>query len=326
MILPYGLRLLLLCSASFFVVYVGASLAVGAMVPALLRRSHSRVPRWEAAIFAAMRVLPLALALFAVAALCVPGYLRFEPEGDAERAGLLCTLAALTGAGIVLSGLGRAGGAAWRSFRSAREFHRAGQQIWLPGEVTPVTVLDSDAPLLALTGVARSRVVVSRSLLRALSPEQLEAAMRHEQAHRAAHDNGKRLLFLLAPDPFAPFGRLAALERAWARVAEWAADDRATGGDPRRALTLAETLVRVARMGRPQVNCALTAQLISDGSGLRERVNRLIELASHTPLPRSSNGGVAIPLSILAGLIVLAAAWQSPVLHATHRLLEALLH
>ena len=324
--LPYGLRLLLLSSASYFAVYSLASLAVCAVVPAVLRRVPSRLPRRAAALLAALRLLPLALALFAVAGLCIPGYLRFEPDADAERAGAFCMLAALAGAGMFFWGLSRAGRGLWRSFRSARELRRSGHEIRLPGESAPVAVLDSDAPLVALTGVARSRVVVSRGLLQALSAEQLDAALCHEQGHRAAHDNAKRVLFLLAPDPFAPLGRLAALERGWARLAEWAADDSAAAGDPRRALTLAETLVRVARLGRPAAACAVAAQLISDGTGLRERVHRLVEFASHPPAPGSSRSGAVLPVLIFAGLVALAAACQSPILYSAHRLLEAFLH
>jgi len=323
--LPYGLRLLLLSSASYFVIYCLASLAVCAVAPAVLRRVPLRLPGRAAAFLVGLRLLPLALALFAVAGLCVPGYLRFEPEADAERAGAFCMLAALAGAGICLWGLARAGRALWRSIRSTHELRRSGREIRLPGELAPVAVLDSDAPLVALTGVARSRVVVSRGLLQALSAEQLEAALRHEQGHRAAHDNAKRVLFLLAPDPFAPFGRLAALERGWARLAEWAADDSAAAGDPRRALTLAETLVRVARLGRPAAACAVAAQLISDGCGLRERVHRLVEFAGHPPAPASSRSRATLPVMIFAGLVALAAASQFPILYSAHRLLEAFL-
>lgn len=323
--LPYGLRLLLLSSASFFVVYCAASLAVSALVPAVLRRLGSQTASRQSAVLAGLRLLPAALALFGVAAFCVPGYLRFEPEADAERAGALSILAALLGAAIWMYGLVRAALAVRRACRTAAEFRRAGEQIRLPGEDAPVTVVGSDAPLVALTGVARPRVVVSRGMLRALSREQLDAALRHEQAHRAAHDNGKRLLFLLSPDPFAPLGRLAALECAWARVAEWAADDRAAAGEPERALTLAETLVRVARMGRPPATCLLAAQLINDGRGLRERVERLVDFASQPPAPRAGAIRPSAPLWVLTAVALLAAAWQSPVLYSAHRLLEVFL-
>jgi hypothetical protein len=325
MILDYGLRLLLLSSACFFVVYCCACLAVSALLVPHVGNLWSAVALISLATCAHQGWLPLVLALFAVAAVCVPGYLRFEPEAETERAGALCTLTAIMGTYICLYGLSRAGRAAFESFRSARKLRRSGVHISLPGEGTPVTVLDSDAPLVALTGIARSRVFISRALYRALSPEQLDTALRHEQAHRFAHDNVKRLLFLLAPDPFAPLGKLATLERGWARVTEWAADDYAAAGDPRRALTLAETLVRVARMGRPRTDCALTAQLISDGSGLQERVNRLIEFASHPRKPGFSSGGTAMPIAVLAGIVVLAGVWQSPVLYAAHLLLESLL-
>ena len=325
MILPYALRLLLLCAASYFVVYCAASLAVCAAVPAVMRRSAGKRPRREATLLAALRLLPLLMALFAVAALCVPGYLRFEPEADAERAGVLSILAALCGAAIVLYGFTRAGGALWRSVRSARDIRRSGSPIRLDGEAAPASVLDSDSPLLALIGLARPRVVVSRGLLSALSFEQFDAALRHEQAHRASCDNAKRLLFLLAPDPFVPLGRLEALERAWARLAEWAADDRAAAGDPRRALSLAEALVRVARMGCPAAPCPISAQLISDGSGLRERVHRLVELASQPAAPVNPSAGRLLPLSIVTGVLVLAFACQSQVLYSAHQLLEAFL-
>jgi Zn-dependent protease with chaperone function len=106
----------------------------------------------------------------------------------------------------------------------------------------------STAPLLALAGIVRPRLVISRGVLRALSAEELAAALRHERAHWTARDNLKRLCILLTPGilPFA--GSSRTLERGWRKFAEWAADDRAVAGSARRSCALAAALVRVARM------------------------------------------------------------------------------
>ena len=87
-------------------------------------------------------------------------------------------------------------------------------------------IVESDAPLLALGGIVRPRLVISRGVVGALSAEQLAAALRHERAHWASHDNLKRLCILLTPGilPFA--GSSQTLERGWRKFTEWAADDQ----------------------------------------------------------------------------------------------------
>src|SRR6185437_807949 len=96
------------------------------------------------------------------------------------------------------------------------------------------------------------------------------------RAHAESLDNLKRLLLCAAPGilPFAAGFR--AIEREWAKLAEWAADDRAAQGDAGQSLTLAEALVRMARIGSLSRCSPLVSPFASATSDVAERVNRLL--------------------------------------------------
>src|SRR5208337_1784513 len=119
--------------------------------------------------------------------------------------------------------------------RYLRQCERHGRKIQVPGEPSPALLLADKAPVLAVAGVVHPRLVISKRLLRGLTAEQRDAALRHERAHRTSRDNIKRFLILLAPDVLPFLRTFAALERSWAKFTEWAADDQATEGDSRRA-------------------------------------------------------------------------------------------
>jgi beta-lactamase regulating signal transducer with metallopeptidase domain len=189
-----------------------------------------------------------------------------------------------------------------------------------------VDILDSEAPVIFLAGIFRPRLVMSNGVMRILSPQQLESVLRHEEAHSLSRDNFKRLLLLLSPG-ILPFLRsFALIDKAWAQFSEWAADDDATGSDPIQALSLAESLVRVARMGAGPRPLPLFTSFIPPDHDLSARVNRLLA----PPLVRGNSwrrvrailGCAACALvALITTLLVQPSALQS-----VHELLERLTH
>jgi len=324
--LPYTMRLLCLCCASFFLIHMALALAARLCAGTAVRVAEHMKPRSAAGLLFTLRLAPLALALVAVLAFCVPSYLWLEPEATGEKVGLLCVLMATLGIALCIPALKRVIGAVRGTNRYLSQCERHGRRINVPGETSPALLLADKAPVLAVAGVFRPRLLISRRVLRELSPEQREAALRHEHAHRTSGDNLKRLLILLAPDavPFAATFR--ELERAWSKFTEWAADDEATAGDPERALTLASALVRVAKMGsRPQAN-VLSCSLVGGSQELSQRVDRLLR---PQPKPDKPMKEVIRLLSgagaLVASAVAVVTLWPGS-LSLVHQALERLVH
>lgn len=325
MILPYLLRLLCLCFASFFVLNAGVGLLASIFSKAAIRYTDSKTPIVAGRLLLAHRMLPFVLAGFFVVAFCVPSYLWLEPADTAERVGLVCVSLGILGALTWLLSLARISHSVFVSSRRERLLVRAGLAAPSSENSSRLTIVESESPILAVSGLLRPRLLISRSVLRALSPDELEAALAHENAHHAARDNAKRLLLLVAPDIF-PFVRpFRSVESAWTRFAEWAADDQAAAGDSRRALALAAALVNVARMGSSPRLPFLSTSLVACDRDLSARVNRLLHAApaaaAHSRTSPSLRSA-SIFLLMVAAFLILAPATLSSV----HELLELLLH
>jgi Zn-dependent protease with chaperone function len=233
MILPYLARLACLSLAAFFLVHAALGLAVSALTPWAVRAASRMAPALGARVLLSLRLFPAALSLLLVAGLCTPSYLWLEPKAAPESVGLACLAAAILGLSVWGVSLARGTRAIVRSQRHIRECRSAGQEVRLPGERPAAWVVDGTAPRVMLTGVFRPRLVISRNVLATLTAEQLSAVVRHERAHSLSRDNLKRLLLLLAPDILPFVAAFRNLEKGWARIAEWAADDRAAAGKAR---------------------------------------------------------------------------------------------
>jgi len=136
-------------------------------------------------------------------------------------------------------------------------------------------------------------------------------------------DNLKRLLVLLAPGmlPFASGFRN--LERAWAKISEWAADDLAAAGKTRRSLSLAAALVHVARLGSTAP--ALATSLMAEGADLSERVDRLLRPARYTARRHDREPILMASAGLLLTGALIAVMAHPVTLHSAHECLEFLI-
>ena len=323
---PYLLRLLCLCLASFFAVNAVVGSLISFASRAAMRMAESMRARSAARFLLALRLLPCALGIGAVIAFCVPSYLWLEPQAPSERIGWACLALAFLGAAGWLVSFARVSLALSLSLRFDRACQQTAGVTLLPGDPSNAVIVERDAPLLALGGIVRPRLIVSKAVLRSLSADELELALQHENAHRASRDNLKRLFLLLAPTPIPVISRFSSIEQSWTKFSEWAADDEAARGDSHRALSLAAALLRVARMGTTPRLSFLHTSLCADDHDLSTRVERLLRIQPLPVGPRTSARSLAVGsslgITVCAGILLV---WPAT-LSLVHGLLELFLH
>jgi Zn-dependent protease with chaperone function len=321
----YSLKLVCLCLASFFSANMMLSVAVRLFSRRLVRVAERLGSSAAARLLFAVRMLPLALALLLVFVFCIPSYLRFEPDFPAERVSYACMALGLLGLVGWCASIGRAVHAIIVSLKYQRACELKGEEMRSLFGTSRVLIVNSRAPVVTLAGLVGSRIIISRGVLQALSAVQLQAALRHEDAHRTAYDNHKRLLLLLAPDAY-PFLRIfSVLEKNWARFAEWAADDKAAAAEGSQcAVVLAESLVRVARLGSQRL-LSLESPLLADDQDFSTRVERLLglrpPLSTRINRTRPSAGWIVF---LVAAFLGAADLWIAT-LPTVHRLFEHLI-
>lgn len=329
MALPYLLRLLCLCFATFFLVHAASAILVWISAPAALRVAQHSKPGFAAKFLFLFRMFPFAVTLFLVLGFCIPSYLWLEPLASGEKVGFACLGAAAMGLVVWLMSIFRVSFSLLRTSRYMNTCQRDGQEVNVDGEASPVLVVKRDAPVMAVAGLVRPRLIVSRGVLHKLTPEQREAAFRHEQAHQASRDNLKRFLCLLAPEALPFVSGFKKIERQWARYTEWAADDHAVAGDSQRALSLAAALVSVAKMGvdhQPAfLLSSLYSTLVAEDEDLAIRVDRLLREQQYAEKPLAPLIQVARNIALVAGSLVAAALVWPGSLGSVHQILEKLI-
>jgi Peptidase family M48 len=306
----YGLTLAL---AWFTVVSVLATFAVAWTVRRLAARGTPSSTIWFA-----LRVLPAALAGVFAAAIFLPSYWLFEPRDSRETlAYTVTTLAAIAIAAAVAAGV--RGLRAWRrAARRARVWMRNARPLVLPGAGLPAFELDTDAPLLVLVGVLRPRLLVTRGLIAALTPEELGACVAHELAHSHGRDNLKRLAMQSLPDVLRLADAARALEQRWVASSEHRADRLASANDPGVRCALASALLKVARLTPAATPLNEPICALVGGGDLASRVRRLLE-------ERGAPGRAThARLWIGALAVAIAATLYTPLLVSVHEATEIL--
>jgi len=323
MILAYFPRLLCLSLAAFFLVHLGLATMVSMVARRAVTTGERLAPHTAARLLLFLRLFPAAGASVVVAVVCLPSYLLIEPEAPNERVGYLCIAVALLGTSSWVVSITRGLRAAAGSRRFLESCERAGHRAHLAWERADTWIVDGAGPLLAIAGIIHPRLVISRGVVRALTTEQLGAALRHERAHFVSRDNLKRLCILMVPGFFPFAGSSRTLERGWRKFAEWAADDRAVAGNTLRAFALAGALVRVARLTGAALDVPWAAMLLGEPDQLSARVERLLRPRPVMAARRKNRIlPVAAMLTIAASLataILLPAA-----LYSIHQALEHL--
>lgn len=304
--------------AWFLLVNVAMSAAVAACVGRIASR---RTGADSAAFWFAARILPAAAALLFVAVVFVPSYWKYEPRDFVEGFDVTLTALALGAAALIVTATARGVGA-WRgAIRRTRVWMQSARPLAIAGTNIPVFEIDADTPLMALVGVLRPRLLVTRGLVAALTGEELAASIAHEISHSRARDNLTRLLMRSAPDLLAVTPAARALEHRWASAAEHRADRMASHDSPVARCALASALVKVARLMPAATPIAEPISTLIDGGEIASRVEHLLADTTPSARRRSAFGWTALA----AGTAATAVAY-APALRLVHSVTELLVH
>jgi Zn-dependent protease with chaperone function len=297
--------------------------AVNALTSAAVVVAPMRAPR-SAAQLLVVRLLPAVLSTVFVAVIFLPSYWVFEPRDFVEGFDLTLTAFAVAALAVIVTAAAR-GTRAWRraSLR-ARVWSGAAAPLSIAQCETPAFEVDANEPMMALVGLFRPRLIVTRGLVEALTPEEIAAGAAHEAAHGRTRDNLARLAMRFAPDLLHWTRTARRLERRWAAAAEYRADAAASiaGGRVAR-LALASALVKTARLMPAITPMEEPISTLVGGGEIAVRVERLIDDhgAGESPNRRRPCAGAIV---LAAAAIPAFAVAYLPLLHAIHHATEIL--
>ncbi|MEX1127133.1 MAG: M48 family metalloprotease [Vicinamibacterales bacterium] len=242
------------------------------------RRAAERDAAGRARVLALARLLPLAAGA-AAAVLFASVYLRFEPRDTTEVPGVLLLASAFVTSLLLIAALARTA-QSWRASARCTALLRQSGRRWLRGDGPEIWIVDTAYPVAAVTGLFRTRLLLSTRIVHGCTPGELEAVIRHEAAHVRRRDNLVRAIMRCLPDPLLLLTAGREFEAAWAAAAEEAADDEAAGPQAADRTELAAALVRVAGMAEGPPPRWMPALAFYEGTHLEHRVRRLLSAGS----------------------------------------------
>lgn len=245
-----------------------------------------------------LRLLPATLACFVTAVIVAPAFAIFEPPGKGEAVGPALAMLATAGALQLTIAILTAARSALMTARVERAWARGASSLDVSAGVSTL-VIESAAPIVALVGIFRPKLVAARQIIEACGPDDVARIVGHERGHLRARDNMKRWLMASLPDVlrWTPIHREIA--GAWHHAAEDAADDEATGDDVVARAELAALLLKVVRLVPQSAwSDAIVSPFVEDDHGLERRVRRLLKPEREA----------AAPLAVLPMLLAAAIA------------------
>ncbi|MEQ1922639.1 MAG: M56 family metallopeptidase [Pyrinomonadaceae bacterium] len=325
---------------------VGISLQFGALyavnlmaslvVAAIWKLMQGRVARWTASnrsnfIFA-LRVAPLALALFVTFGVIIPAFLLYEPDVPEETVGLkMGLLGAISVFGLAAAAYRIV--TSWlQTKRLIADWMTTSKPVEIEGVSMPAYKLRHPFPVIAVVGIFRPRIFVAEQVFSELDEEELVAALSHEAGHVSSFDNLKRVTMRVCRDLLVfPLGR--SLDNGWLLAAESAADEyAAVRGGSGYALNLASALVKIGRITPHEQTQRLpiAAYLIEpDDTSLAQRIDGLLAFADK-PFGISARSPyltavflVSVAMTAVATILVLT---STPFLQEVHEVTEGILH
>lgn len=307
MIEHYWFRAIAISFASFALCYCTLS-AVSwcSWIAARRRASHS-----QEFLFALLSAPMLASAAM-VALFVMPSFLFFEPDGD-EPTSWFVRACACVGFAAVMTGVVRVLMAWMQTSRAIRRWSAGAAASEIESDL-PILMTEASSPAAVVAGIARPKLLISRSTTEALSANELRLVVAHEMEHARRRDNLRKLL--LAAN-FMPFGR--AIEERWMLACELAAD-RAAVANGYDACDLAAALVKVSRMTCMQSRW-VTAFAAVTQDVLELRVQQLISWKPELPVRREPWVGDLL-LALIGGTSGLLLVFAGNVLSVVHRVSE----
>src|SRR5262249_50869279 len=172
-----------LALAWFIAINAVTSLAV------VLAAAPQRSSPHAASHLLALRLLPGTVSVAFVAAIFLPSYWVFEPRDYVEGFDVTLTFLAIAATAMIAAAAAR-GLQAWsRAQWRARVWTRASAPVEIEFCDAPAFAVDTPEPMMALVGVVRPRLIVTRGLMAALTQEEIEAGAAHEAAAGRARAN-----------------------------------------------------------------------------------------------------------------------------------------
>jgi Zn-dependent protease with chaperone function len=312
----FALRGATLALAWFCLLNIVASITVALAARPLIASGRPRT----AAFWFGLRMFGAVGALAFVSAIFLPSYWLYEPRDVSEGFDLFLTVGAAAAILAVVAGAVR-GASAWLSAsRRTRAWMQNARPLALAGTNIPAFEIDAAAPVLALVGVLRPRLLVTRGLIATLTPEELAASVAHEMGHSRAWDNLTRLAMRSVPDVLPPAAAMRGLERRWAASSEHRAD-QAAGDHPGIRCALASALVKVARLTPPAPPLAEPISTLVGGGDIASRVRRLLDDRTAVSAGVVTSAARWTAYGALAVMMLLAYA---PLLRGVHEATEIL--